>query len=167
MKDLTVSPDITIHQAMKILNKTAKKCLFVVDENQRLLGSLTDGDLRRSILKGEDFSSTINLSYFQNPSVLFEGQYSIADAKRLMHERDLDLIPILDKNRKIVDCLQREKLFSNNKHAKPESVIIDVPVVIMAGGKGTRLEPFTKVLPKPLIPVNDKPIINHIIVFNI
>ena len=79
------------------------------------------------------------------------------------YKGNLDLIPILNKNRKVVDYLHREKLFSSNKQAKPESVIIDTPVVIMAGGKGTRLEPFTKVLPKPLIPVNDKPIINHII----
>ena len=74
MKDLTISPEVTIHQAMKVLNKTAKKCLFVIDENKKLLGTLTDGDLRRSILKGEDFSNTIALSYFQTPTVLFEGQ---------------------------------------------------------------------------------------------
>ena len=80
-----------------------------------------------------------------------------------MNERNLDLIPILDKNQKVVNYLNREKLFSGNEQAKPELDIIDMPVVIMAGGKGTRLEPFTKVLPKPLIPVNDKPIINHII----
>ena len=59
MKDITVKPDITIRQAMKALDKTAEKCLLVVDEDKKLLGTLSDGDLRRSILSGTNFSEDI------------------------------------------------------------------------------------------------------------
>ena len=63
MKNITVPPDTTIIQAMKILNKTAEKCLLVVDDNKKLLGTLTDGDLRRSILAGVKFSENISNSF--------------------------------------------------------------------------------------------------------
>ena len=59
MKDITVNPNITIRQAMKVLDKTSEKCLLVVDENKKLLGTLTDGDLRRGILSGMNFSENI------------------------------------------------------------------------------------------------------------
>ena len=59
MKNITVSPGITIRKAMRVLNKTAEKCLLVVDENKKLLGTLTDGDLRRSILRGMNFTEYI------------------------------------------------------------------------------------------------------------
>jgi len=160
MKDIKVLPDLTIHQAMKVLNKTAEKCLLVVDKNRKLLGTLTDGDLRRSILAGAQFSENISKSFYTKPTILIRSRFSPEEAKRLLHVKMLDLIPVVDENRVVVDYVTWAKL---GNEISPKRLLTNVPVVVMAGGKGTRMEPFTKVLPKPLMPIREKPIIEHII----
>ena len=77
MKDITVQPNISIRQAMKALDKTAEKCLLVIDDNKKLLGTLTDGDLRRSILAGAKFAENISDSYTTKPTVIKEDEYKI------------------------------------------------------------------------------------------
>ncbi len=159
MKNLSVKANISIRQAMKALEKTAEKCLLVVDDNDRLLGTLTDGDLRRSILSGEKFSAGISSSYNDNPIVLEFGKYDSVQAKKLLVEQKLTLVPVVDKSHIVVDYITFSTLGSN----KVEDLQVEVPVIIMAGGKGTRMEPFTNILPKPLVPIHDKPIIEHIV----
>jgi GTP:adenosylcobinamide-phosphate guanylyltransferase len=161
MKDITIHPQATTKEAMEALDKTAEKVLLVVDENQALIGALTDGDIRRYILKGQDLTGTIENAYKPTPIFIFQEDFDLEKIKAVFLKNKIDLIPILDQNRKVVDFISWEKAFGNNR--KPENQKLDVPVVIMAGGKGTRLEPFTRVLPKPLIPVGDKPVIDHII----
>ena len=160
MKDITAKLEITIREAMKALDKTSEKCLLVVDENKKLLGTLTDGDLRRGILSGMKFSEIISECYYKSPITLTQGNYIQEDVKRLLQDKKLDLIPIIDKDGKVVDYLTWSNINDGKQNKK---VLDDVSVVIMAGGKGTRMEPFTKVLPKPLIPIHEKPIIEHII----
>ncbi|SVE17483.1 uncharacterized protein METZ01_LOCUS470337, partial [marine metagenome] len=160
MKDISIQFNITIRQAMKALDKTAEKCLLVVNENKKLLGTLTDGDLRRSILGGTNFSENISDSYNSKPTVLIKNKYSTEEAKQLLQDLKLDLIPVVDENHLVVDFIT---WFGLGGESQPKKLLGDVPVVIMAGGRGTRLEPFTMVLPKPLVPVHEKPIIEHII----
>jgi len=160
MKDLTINPNITISQAMKALDATAKKCMLVVNKNNKLLGTLTDGDLRRSILSGVKFSEKITNSYNTNPTFLLQGSYTTKEAEDLLRNKELDLIPIVNENNVVVDYLNWSTIDSDIPLSK---ALRNVPVVIMAGGKGTRLEPFTKILPKSLVPIQDKPIIEHII----
>lgn len=160
MKELFVKSDITIRQAMKVLDKTAEKCLIVIDKNNKLKGTLTDGDLRRSILKGTLFSEDISNSYNIKPITLIENEYDDRDLKKLILKKKLDLIPVVDKNNCVVDYVTGSSLVQDRK---ARSKIKNIPVVIMAGGKGTRMEPFTKILPKPLVPIHEKPIIEHII----
>jgi dTDP-glucose pyrophosphorylase len=160
MKNITVKLDITIRQAMKALDKTAEKCLLVVDEYDKLLGALTDGDLRRGILSGMNFSENISECYHRDATTFTRGNYTQEDAIRILRDKKLDLIPIIDKDGKVVDYLTWSNIDGGKQNKK---VLDDVSVVIMAGGKGTRMEPFTKVLPKPLIPINEKTIIEHII----
>ena len=161
MKDIIVKPSITIKDAMKTLELTAKKCLLVVDSKNLLLGTLTDGDVRRSILSGVKFSDKIFGLYKENPFFLIDGKYTNKEAEHLLLDKQIDVIPIVSKKMELVDYLT---WFSLNKtKIKAKNSLKNIPIVIMAGGKGTRLEPFTKVLPKPLIPVHEKPIINHII----
>jgi dTDP-glucose pyrophosphorylase len=160
MKDITVNPETTIRQAMKELDRTAEKCLLVIDANDQLLGTLTDGDLRRSILAGLKFTDDISKSYNEEPIVISQNNICEKKIKHLLRFHKINLIPVLDNNQKIVDYVTWSNLSDNSEKSKK---LLNVPVVIMAGGKGSRLEPFTKVLPKPLIPINEKPIIEHII----
>ena len=155
---------------MQTLDQTAEKCLFVVDEDNAVSGTLTDGDVRRAILSGAGLDDGIRSHYNPNPvSITFDNEAALlhdrpslhAEARRLMHDHKVEVIPMLDARRRITGYVRWTDVMGDGE-ARDESGL-DVPVVIMAGGYGTRLEPFTKVLPKPLIPVHDRPIIEHII----
>jgi len=161
MKDITIHPDATIKEAMAILDKTAEKVLLVVDENRTLLGSLTDGDIRRHILRGNDIGGTIQGAFNLHPIFIFQKEYDHREIKKIFLRKKIDLIPIVNQDRKVVDFVSWGKVFKNGKRRGNHD--LNAPVVIMAGGRGTRLEPFTKVLPKPLILVGEKPVIDHII----
>ena len=161
MKKLIVLPDITIKEAFKILSNAGEKCLIVADENKIILGTLSDGDLRKSILKGAVIGDAIAGIFQQNPTVIVENEYKLEQAKEIFIKNRFDLIPIVDREGKVLDVLVWDKVFKNEKNRERQQ--LDVPVVIMAGGRGTRMEPFTKVLPKPLVPIHEKPIIELII----
>ena len=155
------NPINTIKDALKRISKTGEKCLVVVDENEKLLGTLSDGDLRKAILRGSRISDSIEGIYKVKPTVFLIGEYSNKQAKETFIKRKIDLIPVVNREDIVVNVLFWGKIFSNDNHKTHHK--LDVPVVIMAGGKGTRLEPFTKVLPKPLVPINEKPLIEHIL----
>ena len=161
MKNITIKPTATIKEAMEALDKTAEKVLLVVDDSQTLIGCLTDGDIRRYILKGLELTSVIENAYKKNPIFVFQEDFDLEKIKAVFLKNKIDVIPILDQNRKVINFITWEKAFGNNRNSENQK--LDAPVVIMAGGSGTRLEPFTKVLPKPLIPVGEKPVIDHII----
>ena len=161
VNNLVVKTNCTIKKSLKILADSGRKCLIVCDKYNTLLGTLSDGDIRKGILKGIQLNDTIKKIYKQNPTYFFENNYNSRNAKKIFIEKKFDIIPIVNTDHKIVDILTWDEVFKED-----ESKIyrkLNVPVVIMAGGKGTRLEPFTKILPKPLIPVNEKTIIEHII----
>tara|TARA_Y100000310_G_C20529018_1_gene737524 strand:- start:23 stop:1072 length:1050 start_codon:yes stop_codon:yes gene_type:complete len=161
MKDITVKPDINIRQAMKKLSLSGEKCLVITDKDNTLLGTLSDGDVRKAILKGVGFGDSIESIYQKKPTVLIEGKFSLSAVKRLFLDHKFDLIPIVNEKGLLIDILFWESILkTGDKRPKKK---LNVPVVIMAGGMGTRLEPFTKVLPKALVPVHEKPIIEHII----
>lgn len=161
MKDISINPEVTIRQAMKRLSQTGEKCLVVVDKKFKLLGTLTDGDIRKAILKGININISINNIYQSKPTVLIKNKFTLYEAKKILTENKFDLIPVVNDKGKLSDILFWKSIFKNGKNRQRKKM--DIPVIIMAGGKGTRLEPFTKVLPKALVPVNDKPIIEHII----
>ena len=160
MKNILISPNIKIVQAMKKLGQTGEKCLIIVDSNKRLLGTITDGDIRRAILKGLSTDQSIKSIYSRKPIILEKNKYSIEGVRNLLSMHRQVLLPIVDKKNIVIDYLNWERAFGARKKDKS---LITTQVVIMAGGKGDRLEPFTKVLPKPLIPINEKPVIEHII----
>ena len=161
MKDIIANPNITIRRAMKIIGKSGKRCLVIVDEKNTLLGTLSDGDLRKAILNGSGMNDSIQNIYQSKPTVLVNDKYKVDEVKELFKKERFDLIPIVDEQGALIDILFSGKVFNNREKEQREK--LHVPVVIMAGGKGTRMEPFTKVLPKPLVPIHEKPIIEHII----
>lgn len=161
MKDLTINSHSTIRQAMKKLSQSGAKCLMIVDVTNKLLGTLTDGDLRKAILNGANINVTVDGIFQSKPTVLIKNKFTQEGVKKLFREKKFDLIPVVNDEGKLSDIIFWESVFNNGKERKKKKLA--VPVIIMAGGKGTRLEPFTKVLPKPLVPVHEKPIIEHII----
>ena len=162
MKNLFISPTSTIKETIKKFNEVGEKVLIVVDENNHLLGTITDGDIRRYILNMGKIEGTIENVYNKNPRFIYPYE-SKEKAKQIMLENKIEILPVIDNQRKVVDFIVWTDLFENKFEYYQFTEKIDIPVVIMAGGKGTRLDPFTKVLPKPLLPVKDKTILEHII----
>ena len=160
MKNILVTPNTKIIHAMRKLDDTGEKGLLVVNKNKKLLGTLTEGDIRRQILKGYKLNSTIKKIYNKKPAFFVEGKFSEKSVKSEFNKKKIDVIPIVDKNKKLIRYVTWSE-FSG--YPKKTAKVLDVSVVIMAGGKGLRLHPFTKVLPKPLVPINNKAIIEHII----
>ena len=114
---------------------------------KKLLGTLTDGDIRRAIINGQKLNQPIKKIYNRKPNFLIKGNYSLNTAKNLLTIKNHILIPVVNNKNIIVDYLNWEKVFGKEKTEKSLSKI---SVIIMAGGKGTRLKPFTEILPKPL-----------------
>ncbi len=150
-KNYLIEKDICIKDAMKRIDTLEAKILFVV-EDEKLLGALTDGDIRRYLMSGGHVEDELFLACNRNPKRV---AHSLAEAKGML-TKGFVAIPIVDEQNRLTD------VYIGEKEVTKRSEKIDVPVVINAGGKGTRLDPFTKVLPKPLIPVGDLPIIEHI-----
>lgn len=161
IKNLKIKPNTTLLEAMKTINNTGQRCLLVVNKNDRLLGTLTDGDLRRQFLSGADFKSKIENFYNKKPIYVIEGKYSLRKVQSLMYNKKIEIVPIVDNKGKILNFINYRSTINSKKENL--SILKKSVVFIMAGGKGTRLAPFTDVLPKPLLPLNKKTVIEHII----
>ncbi len=151
----------TIRQAMEQLEKTEEKIVFVVDAESRLIGSLTDGDIRRWILSDGDLKAQVFRVCNRKPYVAEEG-FVTEQVRAEMLNGNLGCVPVVNPSREIVRLLFWKEMFQGGVAVKPKRRL-SLPVVIMAGGQGTRLAPFTNVLPKPLIPVGDRTVIEIII----
>lgn len=149
----------SVKAAMQRMSDIGQKTLFIVDEAGRLIGALSDGDIRRWILSGESLEKHVAQVGNQAPRAV-EGTYRVEDVRKLMLEFLIDAVPVIDVDKKVTNVLTWEEIFSEK--SKVKKTALGIPVVIMAGGKGTRLDPFTKILPKPLIPIGEKPVIEII-----
>lgn len=161
-KKILISENKSIIEALRLLDETAEKVLFVVDSDSKLLGALTDGDIRRYLLSGQCMENDISTVYNNKPKYLSEKECTDENLKKIFLKNKIEVVPILDDSRHVINIATWDKVFSGKNKTRLNKRRINVPVVIMAGGKGTRLDPFTKILPKPLIPIGDKPIIEVI-----
>lgn len=149
-----IAPSATIARAIEIIDASAYHICLIVDGNERLLGTVTDGDVRRGILRAVALSSPVTAVMKPDPlsGRLGDGRERLLD---IMHSRDVRQLPILDGRARVVDLVLRDALL-----APPP---VDNWVVLMAGGLGTRLRPMTEALPKPLLRVGRKPLLETIL----
>lgn len=163
-EDVYITKESTVKDSLKKLDNSAKKALLVTDDSKTLLGAITDGDIRRHLLMGKGLDDPIEGVYNPDPIFVYEKDYSEAKIKKIFLDTQVELIPIINNHKKILYFVTWNRFFSEEvKVGINKQDLMDLPVIIMAGGKGTRMAPFTKVLPKPLIPVGEKTILEHII----
>lgn len=154
IQNIKLNKNSPIKEALQIIDNGAMQIALVVDENDKLLGTLTDGDIRRGLLKGLDLDSSIESIIFTTPTIA-----KISDTKeeilKIALAKKLHQIPIVDDSGKILGIQELEELikpkYKTNK------------VVLMVGGLGTRLRPLTENTPKPMLKVGNKPILQTIV----
>lgn len=151
--DYIVSPELSILDTMKIIDKGARAIAFVCKEGH-LLAAVSDGDIRRYIIGGGNLKNKISTIANYHPVYIYAGFEM--DSDEIMTKKCISALPVVSTTMKIISIMFKKK-YANDSHAN-----INLPVVIMAGGKGTRLHPYTQILPKPLIPIGDLTITEHI-----
>ena len=144
----------TVKDAIRVINDTGLKIAMVIDQELKFVGIVSDGDIRRGILRGIDMDGFVSPIVQKNCTTVLSGT-DRGSVIALMNSNSISQIPILDINNEVVGLHVWNDSF--------RAIERDELVVIMAGGKGTRLLPFTEDLPKPLLPVSGKPILTHII----
>lgn len=157
IKKRAISPECTILEAMKKMDEIKMKILFVFDEN-KFEGILTLGDIQRAIINGSLLSDVV-MNILDRNKIYANVHEAIESVKKKMEAIRAECMPVLDGS-ELVNVYTWEELFGDNQ--EPLKDLIDLPVVIMAGGKGTRLKPLTNVIPKPLVPIGDKTILEVI-----
>ena len=158
LKDRIIQKDETILIALKLMDQSDKKLLFVFD-GDKYINIVSIGDIQRAIIRNESLSQAISTILRPNTRTARENQ-PVSEIKRQMLDSRIECMPVIDDAGDLLDVLFWDDLLEPQE--QPQSKL-NLPVVIMAGGKGTRLKPITNVLPKPLIPIGDKTIIEHII----
>ena len=153
-----IGPENTVRKAIQTMDNNENSVIFIVDTNGILLGIFTQGDMRKFILENGDLTQNITKAMNPDPIVF----HSVEEALEKKKKEKMVVYPVVDKNGKLLNAV-----FERSYHDKSEliksSVLSDVPLVIMAGGKGTRLYPYTKILPKALVPIGDITITERII----
>lgn len=152
-----IEPECTILAAMKRMDEIKMKILFVFS-SEHFEGILTLGDLQRAIIKGFSLTDSV-INIIDKNKIYAYATESLDSIKEKMKSIRAECMPVLD-GAKLIEVYFWDELFGDN--TVPGKALIDLPVVIMAGGKGTRLKPITNVIPKPLVPVGDKTILEVI-----
>lgn len=152
-RDIALDSQASVQEALAVLDAGSMQIALVVEDDCHLTGTVTDGDIRRSLLRGKTLDTPICEVMNANPitGLVEEGREIW---QRTMHRHSLRHLPILDTQGCVVDLV---------RYQSPIEPVRNTPVVIMAGGLGTRLRPLTNELPKPLIPIGSKPVLETIV----
>jgi dTDP-glucose pyrophosphorylase len=152
--DICIKPTLSIEDAMGVINRGNVRIACVVDVNNRLLGTLNDGDIRRGILKGKRLSDSIN-DVYHTDAIFADESTTEEKLLNLCLQKQINQIPVIDNNKKIVDLFVLNDPLSRKQYENN--------VVLMVGGLGTRLRPLTDNTPKPMLKVGGKPILQTIV----
>ncbi len=158
MKKIIIKDTSTLYSALQKLQDSSGTCLIVIDNKKRLLGTLSDGDVRRAILRGKKLTEKVKEVCRKKCLFVYKNSANKSSLANLCKKKNIEVIPIVDKKKKVINYFSSKSL-GNFNLTKEET---DLEVVIMAGGIGARLKPLTNIIPKPLIPVQDKTIIEKI-----
>jgi dTDP-glucose pyrophosphorylase len=146
-----IQKSATVKQALSKLNELASDAiLFIVDEENKLIGSLTDGDVRRGLLKGLKIENNVIEFIQKNPKSIYKNKFNIDEILEYK-KNNYKIIPVLNNQNEIINVVNFRLLKS----------YLPIDAILMAGGRGERLRPLTDNTPKPLLKVGDKPIIEH------
>lgn len=149
-----VNSDVTLEQAIEVLDKAALRIALVVDANDKLLGTLTDGDVRRALLKHLPLDTPVTQVMNVHPKTA-EQSWTENRILAVMEQHELLQLPLVDSDGQVVGLANLHDILNKHRH--------DNPVFLMAGGFGTRLRPLTNNCPKPMLKVGDKPILEQIL----
>ena len=154
LDNITVSRNATILETLEVIDRGIMGISLVVDDNHHLIGTITDGDIRRALIKKASLDDSIESIMSIHPVSALEGtnKHTLIS---IMSSKGISQIPIIDKKGKLIDVKKLSELVSPEKKKNK--------LIIMAGGLGTRLRPFTNTTPKPLLPIGNKPILESII----
>lgn len=159
LKVFLISPQAMVVEAMEKIDANTKGILFVVESENHLVGVITDGDIRRWLIKTGNLKEEIQKIMNLSPRIIYRKDINMA--QEYMMKYSITALPVVTTEGTITDIIFKEQ--AEKVDTKENISLHQVSVVIMAGGKGTRLYPYTKVLPKPLIPIGDIPIMERII----
>lgn len=153
-KSIIISADDSVSHTLKVIDQGGRRFAIVCDDNMKLLGTVTDGDIRRALLNDISMEQAIGGVMNSQPTITTKDK-TIAENMKLLTGNDLQLLPVVDESGTLIDIFTS----SNAPSIEP----IDNRVFIMAGGFGTRLHPLTDDCPKPMLKIGNKPILEHLI----
>jgi dTDP-glucose pyrophosphorylase len=146
-----ITESFSVKDTLKVLDELASDAIiFLIDENGKLIGSITDGDFRRGFIRGLNLDNNLKEFIQPNPKFIRKAEFNLSEIIEY-REKNFKILPVLDKDNKVVNIVN----FRTQKSYLP------IDALIMAGGRGERLKPLTDSTPKPMLKVGSKPIIEH------
>jgi len=153
-KSVILKQSDTIEMAIQVLNRVSLRIVLIVDDSESLIGTVTDGDIRRALSNHYPMDTMLYEVMFKKPLTASANETQ-KNILAIMKENDILQVPIIDQNNKIIGLEVIHQIIEKNKY--------DNPVFLMAGGFGSRLQPITSHIPKPLVKVDNKPILEGIL----
>ncbi|WP_151949787.1 nucleotidyltransferase family protein [Aliarcobacter butzleri] len=154
IEDIIVKETTSIKEVLQIIDKSSKQLAIVVDKNKKLLGTISDGDIRRALLNNMSLNETVKNIYFKNPTVANINN-SKEEIINICRVKKIHQIPVVDDNGNLIGIEILDELISKEEKINK--------VILMVGGLGTRLRPLTENIPKPMLKVGNKPILQTIV----
>ena len=154
INNLSITPNNTIKFCLEKINNTGAGTLLVLNKYKKLIGTLSDGDIRRALLKNVDLENNIKKYYYKKPYKVLK-ELNKNEALDILIKKQISIIPLVNKKNEVIKIYSKKNILSNNVYSNS--------VIIMAGGKGLRMKPFTNLFPKAMLPFNNSTIIEEII----
>lgn len=156
IKEVELTEDELILKAVEVINGSSYRIALIVDQNSRLIGTVTDGDVRRGLLNNQTLESQVSTIMCHKPIYVSE-RHSDVETLALMKAHQILQIPVLNSTGQVVTIKHREQLRDTSHHQSKQAA--QVPIVLMLGGLGKRLHPLTEKVPKPMLPVGNVPLL--------